>query len=962
MIAQYSGEDTNWDWADYEGMPAIQTETGFDIVVPKSNVQQILTDGVIINHGGYTITQIELIPSHPVYVAGAVGDKTEGADDQLFSQAWKLLDDNEMTQDATSALYVKTYENVVFTEAATINCKVVLDDVWYGTADGANVTFDIPEAGTYNIEVTFDATTHEVAVNVVKHVALTLLNGPNISSNEFDKYDDDVKVILSIANETEPYESRNTWGIGQGSNIGNWNSTDNSIVLTGKDGETFDIMITVGDLKRAAKNGTDAYVPSENNPEGGVTFNVYNGCTLTGVTILAPVTNDKPAPLYVIGDISTGGWVRTDMTQMEYNLQTQAYEYSFTIDNEFATFAFADYQQTAEEAEADPQWTTFNSEYRWDIGAGDVDASSYVNGDAVQLVKGVDGTVKLPKGTYTVSVNPETMMMTITGTITPKPKLEYNAVYVAGNGTEGSAWMNGVTWNPLAEANKMTKVEGTDDVWEITFKDVPASSGDEGYQLKFIPSGQWSADESTTWSVNFGGDFIGYGIETPAAFNSNNIVFTTTAEQQDITLRIDLSNCDPTTYEGATFTVIAPKEQNTYVVAGCVGEKEGGADDELFGKAWDGTAEANQLAYDATSKLYTKTYEAVTFEAQTQVKFKIVINGKLWVPAEDQICEIPAAGTYDITVTYNAETGEAAMTATLLLSHDIAIAEDIEHGSVATDLTEAKSHTMVTITVTPDEDYELDKVTVKTDEETPKNVVVTQIDETTYTFEMPDAKVSVSATFIHVPVHKNFAASEVFIPTSEAVADAVAAYWVRHGGNFTNNKKRYVTPNLNGDVTEQTNDAPGVGIKKGTSAKTFETYVTNVKTIYAYVSSTSNSETRLFYAVATPTDGSEALTFTKEVDNQTSVVEMPLDATKKWKIEYIGYSTAKDDSGKYKLTEGKDLVLHGLKIISAGTDGIDGVNASKYAEGEWYTTGGVRIDQPTKKGLYIHNGKKVVMK
>ena len=426
------------------------------------------------------------------------------------------------------------------------------------------------------------------------------------------------------------------------------------------------------------------------------------------------IEEEKPAPLYVIGDISTGGWDRTNMTQMEYNLQTQAYEYSFTIDNEFAAFAFATYQMTEEEAQADQDWSTFNAEYRWAVGDYDIDASDYVNGDAVQLVKGTtNGTVKLPKGTYTVSVDPETMMMTITGTIAPGETFEYDAVYVAGNGTEGSAWMNGVTWNPLAEDNKMTKVDGTDDVWEITFKDVPASSGDEGYQLKFIPSGQWSADESTTWSVNFGGDFIGYGIETPAAFNSsNNIVFTTTAEQQDITLRIDLSNYNPTTNEGATFTVIAPKEQNTYVVAGCVGEKEGGADDELFGKAWDGAAEANQLAYDETSKLFTKTYEAVAFEAQTQVKFKIVINGKLWVPAEDQICEIPAADTYDITVTYDAETGEATMTATLTPVDIVINPEDITDGDITAAIaakTEGKTVKNLTINLAAGEAYTLSK-------------------------------------------------------------------------------------------------------------------------------------------------------------------------------------------------------------------------------------------------------------
>ncbi|MBQ6379955.1 MAG: hypothetical protein IJJ56_14365 [Prevotella sp.] len=29
---------------------------------------------------------------------------------------------------------------------------------------------------------------------------------------------------------------------------------------------------------------------------------------------------------------------------------------------------------------------------------------------------------------------------------------------------------------------------------------------------------------------------------------------------------------------------------------------------------------------------------------------------------------------------------------------------------------------------------------------------------------------------------------------------------------------------------------------------------------------------------------------------------------------------------------------------------------------EWFTISGQRIDKPTKKGLYIHNGRKVVVK
>ena len=49
-----------------------------------------------------------------------------------------------------------------------------------------------------------------------------------------------------------------------------------------------------------------------------------------------------------------------------------------------------------------------------------------------------------------------------------------------------------------------------------------------------------------------------------------------------------------------------------------------------------------------------------------------------------------------------------------------------------------------------------------------------------------------------------------------------------------------------------------------------------------------------------------------------------------------------------------------LKGDNEYTD-IQGVNAEKAAEGEWYTIQGVRVNQPTK-GLYIHNGKKVMVK
>ena len=58
---------------------------------------------------------------------------------------------------------------------------------------------------------------------------------------------------------------------------------------------------------------------------------------------------------------------------------------------------------------------------------------------------------------------------------------------------------------------------------------------------------------------------------------------------------------------------------------------------------------------------------------------------------------------------------------------------------------------------------------------------------------------------------------------------------------------------------------------------------------------------------------------------------------------------------------GQDVVIYvGFKKTATGIDAIE--NEADFEEGAWYTINGVRVDQPTKKGLYIHNGKKIVIK
>ena len=118
---------------------------------------------------------------------------------------------------------------------------------------------------------------------------------------------------------------------------------------------------------------------------------------------------DAPAKLYLI----TGNWDRTNMIDIPFNKETQAYEYETAPEGKM-WFAFADKQLTAEEAEADPNWTDFNTNHRYAIGAGDVDASL---NEALPLLK-IEGTLVLepvPAGkVYKISVAKDWSTVTIT--------------------------------------------------------------------------------------------------------------------------------------------------------------------------------------------------------------------------------------------------------------------------------------------------------------------------------------------------------------------------------------------------------------------------------------------------------------------------------------------------------------------------------------------------------------------
>ena len=85
----------------------------------------------------------------------------------------------------------------------------------------------------------------------------------------------------------------------------------------------------------------------------------------------------------------------------------------------------------------------------------------------------------------TITFNAETETVGVRGdNVVQKTWMEINGIYVIGNGSE--VWLNGASWDPAAEENKMTEISSG--IYEITYEDVPAG---EDYEFKFAANGNW---------------------------------------------------------------------------------------------------------------------------------------------------------------------------------------------------------------------------------------------------------------------------------------------------------------------------------------------------------------------------------------------------------------------------------------------------------------------------------------
>ena len=140
----------------------------------------------------------------------------------------------------------------------------------------------------------------------------------------------------------------------------------------------------------------------------------------------------------------------------------------------------------------------------------------------------------------TITFNPQTKEITVTGDYVVIPKFEIKKVVAVGSPNGDSKFLNGVSWNPNSSDNVMTEV--SERVYQITYSGV---GEDFDYAVKFALNGGWT--------VNFGCDENNDDGHT-AVYNGDNILFDV-EQESDITLTLDLSNYDDDTKEGAEYNI-----------------------------------------------------------------------------------------------------------------------------------------------------------------------------------------------------------------------------------------------------------------------------------------------------------------------------------------------------------------------------------------------------------------------
>ena len=233
-------------------------------------------------------------------------------------------------------------------------------------------------------------------------------------------------------------------------------------------------------------------------------------------------------------------------------------------------------------------------------------------------------------GTYdlTITFNPETSEVTFSATMSEEPitEMEYTVV--------GPASVFGTSWDPTNENNNMVLGENGVYTWSKTGVALYGN-----FEFKVVGNHDYSIYEWPMGPYNWVANVAEEGVY--------DIVITFDPEADDA----DRITCTLTKTGD-----VAPVE-HTYTVAGIPVA--------LLGTEWDEANTDNDMTL--VDGLYTFTRNNVVLTAGI-ISFKIVCDHDWDVayPTENFIYNIDANGTYNVTITFNEETKEIQVTATLI--------------------------------------------------------------------------------------------------------------------------------------------------------------------------------------------------------------------------------------------------------------------------------------------------------
>lgn len=212
------------------------------------------------------------------------------------------------------------------------------------------------------------------------------------------------------------------------------------------------------------------------------------------------------------------------------------------------------------------------------------------------------------------------------------------------------------------------------------------------------------------------------------------------------------------------------------VVGSATGIDTGGQADVLFGSSWDPTVTANDMT-NTSGTTWTWTKNNVQLSAGT-IKYKVAKN-HAWdtaYPAANATKTVDAAGTYNVTVTYDSSNNSVSMTLTSVAKSTLTVQSNIANATVTATyngttaqeggtITNVPQGAKVTISVTPANGYNCTAVTGS-----PSGTATMNGSAKSWIFTMPGSNTTVSATLATVTLKK------IYFNNSYTLYGSVYAY------------------------------------------------------------------------------------------------------------------------------------------------------------------------------------------